>query len=120
MDKIINQIIEWGKDKHISNPETQFNKLAEEMLEAHEACLDSYFCSIYAPAMAEIASDWSIHLNNHLKEELGDIGIVWILLCNMLNVNPQEALEAAHNKNKYREGKTINGNFIKEEDLHDN
>lgn len=105
MDEIIKKIIEWGNEKGINNPEKQFNKLAEEMLEAHEAYLASEY---YKPSETEY---------DHLVEELGDIGIVWILLCDMLDVNPLEALEVAHEKNKDRKGKTINGNFIKEEDL---
>lgn len=108
MDEIINKIINWGNEKGISNPSKQFNKLAEEMLEAHEACVE----------MA-VTEDWTGTLILHLKEELGDIGVVWILLCNMLDVDPLEALEIAHNKNKNRKGKTVKGNFIKEEDLNE-
>lgn len=104
MEKLIETIIEWGDEKGINNPEKQFQKLAEEMLEAHE----EYVCVSYG---------LSDHYN--LSLELGDIGVVWVLLCDMLGVKPQEALEAAHNKNKNRKGKTINGNFIKEEDLID-
>lgn len=107
MNKIIEQIIEWGDEKRINNPTKQFNKLAEEMLEAHEAYLASEY---YKPSETEY---------EHLVEELGDIGVVWVLLCNMLDINPQGALGAAHNKNKVRKGKTINGNFIKEEDLNE-
>lgn len=105
VEEIIKQIIEWGNEKGINNPTKQFNKLAEEMLEAHEAYFDSEF---YKPSEEEY---------KHLVEELGDIGVVWVLLCDMLGVDPLEALEVAHNKNKDRKGKTINGSFIKEEDL---
>lgn len=105
MDEIINKIIDWGNGKGINNPTKQFNKLAEETLEAHEAYLASEY---YKPSETEY---------KHLVEELGDIGVVWILLCNMLDVDPLEALEAAHTKNKDRKGKTINGSFIKAEDL---
>lgn len=104
-DELIKAIIEWGEEKGINNPEKQFQKLAEEMLEAHEAYLASEY---YKPSETEY---------EHLVEELGDIGVVWILLCNMLEVDPFDALEAAHNKNKDRKGKTINGSFVKEEDL---
>lgn len=101
-NNLVKQIIEWGNEKGINNPDNQFNKLAEEMLEAHEAYFDSMIQGVNT---------------THLKEELGDIGVVWILLCDMLGIDPYEALEIAHNKNKDRKGKTINGNFIKEEDL---
>lgn len=108
MDEIIKQIIAWGDEKGINNPTKQFNKLAEEMLEAHEAFVD---CADRTGGI------FSKERHAHLVEELGDIGVVWVLLCDMLGVNPQEALEVAHNKNKDRKGKTINGNFIKEDDL---
>lgn len=106
MDETINKIIKWGNEKGIDNPAKQFQKLAEEMLEAHEAYLEMV-----------ITEDWTGEYEEHLKEELGDIGVVWILLCNMLEIDPREVLEIAHNKNKDRKGKTIKGNFIKEEDL---
>lgn len=116
MDELIEKIIKWGDEKGINNPEKQFQKLAEEMLEAHEAYLNGEFCNMYAPAEA-ITEDWSRHLKNHLIVELGDIGVVWVLLCNMLEIEPLAALEIAHDKNKDRKGKTINGNFIKASDL---
>ena len=114
MDEIIKKIIDWGNEKGINNPTKQFNKLAEEMLEAHEA-YKTKDLMFYLGKKEEFAD-----ADLHLLEELGDIGVVWVLLCNMLDVNPLEALEAAHNKNKDRKGKTINGNFIKEEDLDEN
>lgn len=104
MDELIEKIIKWGAEKGINNPEKQFQKLAEEMLEAHEAYKDF-----------EYTEDFECL--QHLEEELGDIGVVWVLLCNMLNIKPLEALGAAHAKNKDRKGKTINGNFIKASDL---
>lgn len=116
MDGLIEKIIKWGDEKGINNPEKQFQKLAEEMLEAHEAWLKEKSCRIYAPEAA-ITDDWARQLDEHIKEELGDIGVVWVLLCNMLNIRPLDALEVAHEKNKDRKGKTINGNFIKASDL---
>lgn len=107
MDEIIKKIIDWGNNKGINNPIKQFQKLAEEMLEANEA----YFEHKHARLKTKDEKF------EHLIEELGDIGVVWLLLCNMLEVSPKFALYTAHEKNKERKGKTINGNFIKEEDL---
>lgn len=122
MDEIIKQIIAWGNEKGINNPTKQFNKLAEEMLEANE----EYVAVKTLDRIANIIDDdnyrmdWielSAEHSTKLATELGDIGVVWLLLCNMLEVSPRLALELAHEKNKDRKGKTINGNFIKEEDL---
>lgn len=115
-DELIKAIIEWGEEKGINNPEKQFQKLAEEMLEAHEAYEKAR--AFYSFALQDVYFDDKLEaFTFDIKEELGDIGVVWILLCNMLDVDPFDALEAAHNKNKDRKGKTINGSFVKEEDL---
>lgn len=113
MNKIIEQIIEWGNDKGINNPDKQFQKLAEEMLEAHEAYIEKEVRFV-----SKLLDSVEIErLENHLIEELGDIGVVWVLLCDMFSISPSEALRMAHTKNKDRKGKTINDNFIKESDL---
>lgn len=115
-EKIIKQIIEWGDSKGIDNPEKQFQKLAEEMLEAHEAYEKTK--AFYSFALQDEHFDDKLEIFGlNLKEELGDIGVVWVLLCNMLDVDPFEVLQLAHNKNKDRKGKTIHGSFVKEEDL---
>lgn len=114
MENLISDIIKWGKEKGINNPDKQFDKLDEEKREAYQALLEERYYLMY---VKDITIDWSRQMDKHIKEELGDIGVVWILLCNMLEVDLLEALQIAHNKNKNRKGKTINGTFIKEEDL---
>lgn len=99
---VVEDIMKWGREKGINNPTKQLNKLAEETLEARDALtLYTYYKDS----------------ESHLVEEIGDIGVVWILLCQMLDIKPEDALKVAHNKNKDRTGKTINGSFVKEEDL---
>lgn len=121
MDEIIKQIIEWGHEKGINNPDTQFNKLSEEKDEAYEQYVIWRTLGIASNIIDEkYRMDWIESRADHstkLATELGDVGVVWILLCDMLDVDPKLALELAHTKNKDRNGKTINGNFIKEDDL---
>lgn len=115
MDEIIKKIVEWGNDRGINNPDKQFDKLAEEKKEAYEAYLTLKHLRQYTPIFYGAVVD--LEARNHLKEELGDIGVAWVILCDMLGVSPIEALEMAHEKNKDRKGVTIEGNFIKDEDL---
>lgn len=104
----ITNIIQWGRNKGINNPKTQMEKLGEELLEAKEALtvLDVF-------GSLDIYSE---DAENHLYEELGDIGVVWLLLCDMLDIDPMDALEVAHDKNKDRKGKTIEGCFYKDKE----
>lgn len=101
---LIQDIMEWGRDKGINNPEKQLQKMHEETSEATTALSEDIILETNLTA-------------RHLTEEVGDMGVVWLLLCQMLSIDPYYALEVAHKKNKDRKGKTINGNFIKESDL---
>ena len=49
--------------------------------------------------------------------EMGDIFVTLIILCEQIGIDPEECLQMAYEKIKDRSGKTINGTFIKEEDL---
>lgn len=53
----------------------------------------------------------------NLKLEMGDIFVTLIVLCNQLGINCVKCLEMAYEKISKRCGKTVNGTFIKEEDL---
>lgn len=52
-----------------------------------------------------------------MQLEMGDIFVTLIILCKQLGIDPQRCLELAYEKIKDRQGKTINGWFIKAEDL---
>lgn len=49
--------------------------------------------------------------------EMGDVFVSLIILCRQLNLDPVKCLELAYDKIKLREGKTIDGTFVKAEDL---
>lgn len=91
---VLAEILDWGKEKGINNVKNQFNKMKEETDEADEA--------------------WAGSDVFHIKEEFGDMGVVWLLACQAAGLDPFEVLSVAHNKNKHRTGVTINGNFIKD------
>ena len=52
-----------------------------------------------------------------MQLEMGDIFVTLIILCKQLGIDPQRCLELAYDKIKDRQGKTIDGTFVKEEDL---
>ena len=48
---------------------------------------------------------------------MGDIFVTLIILCNQIGIEPTRCLDMAYEKIKDRTGKTINGVFVKEEEL---
>lgn len=100
-------VLEWADDKdllHSENADKQFGKFIEEVFEfKSEMDLDHF---VYGRVM-----------NENTKLEMGDIFVTLIILCEDLEINPVLCLEMAYKKIKDRRGKTINGTFVKSEDL---
>lgn len=107
-DNLRNKVLDWGKSKdllHYENAEKQFMKFIEEVFE-FKTELDVYRLFGY------------VYLNfKNMKTEIGDVFVTLIILCEQLGITPAECLELAYNKISKRKGKTINGIFVKEEDL---
>lgn len=103
-------VIDWA-DKHellkIENSERQFMKFIEEVFE---------FKTEYDFIKSRREKDL-VYFNRDMMLEMGDIFVTLIILCEQLNLSPQYCLKEAYQKIKDRKGKTINGTFIKEEDL---
>lgn len=103
-------VLRWAKDKdllHSVNSDKQFMKFIEEVFEfksEFDLMKDS----------AEIMKDVNL---SYVKDEMGDILVTLIILCEQIGIDPEECLSMAYEKIKNRSGKTINGQFIKEEDL---
>lgn len=105
-------VLEWADEKdllHEENTEKQFMKFIEEVFE-FKTEMDNY----------------DFHIGNHkrffykkMKTEMGDVFVTLIILCKQLGITPAECLELAYKKISKRKGKTINGIFVKEEDLKD-
>lgn len=110
-EELRDEIIAWGKDKdllHEDIAEKQFLKFMEEVFEFRDEwilCKYAINNQILSKQMAE------------MKLEMGDIFVTLIILCDQLNLDLIECLAMAYEKIKDRKGKTINGVFIKEEDL---
>ena len=90
----------WAYDKNLIHSDyrfRQFEKVVEEVYELKE----------------EIIED---NLDN-MKLEMGDCLVTLIILSKQLGIDIVDCLEQAYNKIKFRRGKTIDGKFVKEEDL---
>lgn len=102
--------LEWADDKdllHSKNADVQFGKFIEEVFE-FKTEMDFY------SNKAEILK--SIN-REHMEDEMGDIFVTLIILCEDLGIDPVVCLEMAYEKISKRKGKTINGTFVKSEDL---
>lgn len=101
-------VLEWADDKdllHEENTEKQFMKFIEEVFE---------FKTEF--------DNWVFLRENLVKDmklEMGDIFVTLIILCEDLGIDPVVCLEMAYEKIKNRQGKTINGTFVKSEDLNE-
>lgn len=103
------KVLCWADDKdllHAENAPKQFLKFIEEVFE-----FKTEFDISYCP--------WRVRkgLEHNLRLEMGDIFVTLIILCEQIGIDPIKCLEMAYNKISKRKGKTINGQFIKEEDL---
>lgn len=98
METTQSKVINWANEKGLinqSNITRQALKLTEEV--------------------GELAS--AIIKDKRLEQidAIGDIQVVLIILCEQLNIDYNEALNSAYNVIKDRQGKMINGSFIKQE-----
>ena len=106
------KVLSWADDKdllHSENAEKQFMKFIEEVFE-FKTEMDFY------NGKSEILKSVSKKL---MKDEMGDIFVTLIILCEQIGIDPVECLSMAYEKIKDRQGRTIGGNFVKAEDLID-
>lgn len=110
-EKLAAKVINWGKDRdliHRKNAPRQFLKFIEEVFE-FKAEMDQVE-RVEHEKLKEIYTDG-------MKLEMGDIFVTLIILCEQLGLDPVECLGRAYIKIEKRIGKTINGTFVKSEDL---
>lgn len=97
-DELIDAVMNWGLRHNISNPDRQYAKLNEEVGEiAHELTRDRLYSS-------------------EMMDALGDTFVTLIILADILHFDIRECLEAAYSEIKDRDGKTIKGSFVKNEE----
>lgn len=96
---LVSQIKVWSKEKNLdkADPFKQFTKLQEEI--------------------GELADGLLRNNPDTIIDSLGDIQVVLIILHQQLGFEMDETLQVAYDQIKNRTGKTIDGVFIKDEDL---
>lgn len=99
MNQLIKQVEQWSIDKGLdkADPNRQALKVWEES--------------------GEIASALSRGNKELLKDGIGDTVVTLIILAQQHGWTLEECLQYAYDEIKGRTGKTINGTFIKSEDL---
>jgi len=95
-------IIQWAYERNIVNAKNtpkQFMKVTEEL--------------------GELAEGINKDNQGQIKDSLGDILVTLIILSKDLDVDLLDCLRGAYDVIKDRKGKTVNGVFVKGEDLHE-
>lgn len=117
-------VLKWADDKdllHYENADTQFGKFIEEVFE-FKTEMDVWRLYKKFKYDKSVLQDFSITEVErwiNLKLEMGDIFVTLIILCEDLGIDPVVCLEMTYKKISKRQGKTINGTFVKSEDLNE-
>lgn len=111
-EELKTKVEEWADDKnllHSENADKQFMKFIEEVFEFKR--------EIDISNLRRLVGDNKDFISRDINLEMGDIFVTLIILCRQLGINCVECLEMAYEKISKRKGKTIDGIFVKEEDL---
>ena len=107
METLIKKVEQWAREKEIDdykNWDKQFMKFQEEAIELHKEMV--------------LHAKHIYHIDKvDMKLEMGDVLVTLIVLAKQQDIELSECLSMAWDKIKDRRGKTINGKFVKEEDL---
>ena len=111
-------VISWGEEKDLikkENSEKQFMKFIEEVFEFKS---EFDYLKIMGQNTADVYEDYEyIETQENMQLEMGDVLVTLIILSAQLDIDLVECLEMAYQKISKRKGKTIDGLFVKEEDL---
>lgn len=113
-EELKTKVEKWADDKdllHSENAEKQFMKFIEEVFEFKR--------EIDISNLRRLVGDNKDFISRDINLEMGDIFVTLIVLCKQLGIDCVECLEMAYEKISKRKGKTVNGLFVKEEDLND-
>lgn len=122
-EDLIKDVQDWGQEKGITDPENvdkQFLKFMEEALEFYDAfktydCLNTFY---WLDDLAKMIYESDLKPpREDMMMEFGDVLVTLCILAKQLDLDPVKCLSMAYDKISKRKGKTINGTFVKEEDL---
>lgn len=97
----VKNIKKWGAERGITdgNPSRQLNKLTEEL--------------------GELAEGFNKKVPEQIEDSLGDMFVVMTLFAEQNGLNIVDCIQSAYETIKDRKGKTVDGVFVKSEDLED-
>lgn len=98
-DELIEAVKEWGRSKKIDNADKQFMKAVEETSEIAREMVRGRYNS------------------PELIDALGDSMVTLIILADILGFDIIGCLATAYAEIRNREGETIDGSFVKSDDL---
>lgn len=99
MNELVKLVEEWAKEKRLdkAEPEKQMLKVIEEVV--------------------EVGAALARNNENDLRDGIGDMVVTLIILAMQNNMDLYECLNQAYSEIKNRQGKMVNGVFVKEADL---
>ncbi|HEM3702195.1 TPA: MazG-like family protein [Streptococcus suis] len=103
-EELNSKVVAWASERglNIADPKIQWMRVTEEVGEIRDVLLK--------PTKFE-------NPERALKDALGDSLVTLIVLAHQLQLDLVECLEIAYNEIKDRNGRMVNGTFVKEEDL---
>ena len=99
MDRLVKLVEKWSRDRNL-----------------HEADSTRQLLKTFEEA-SEIGEVLTKGRHDELKDGIGDTVVTLIILAQQNGLTLEECLETAYNEIADRKGKTVNGVFVKEEDL---
>ena len=106
-------VLEWADDKGIlekATPMAQANKTLEEVQELIEAVYwQKYNVETYVNEKGK-----QVNTKEEIKDALGDILVTIIIGAELQGLQLEDCLESAYNVIKNRNGKMVDGQFIKD------
>jgi NTP pyrophosphatase (non-canonical NTP hydrolase) len=99
MNELTIQIEQWAAERglHIADPNKQVLKLGEEF--------------------GELCEGRAKDRPDQVVDSIGDMYVVLTILALQLDTNIEQCVQLAYNEIKNRQGKMVNGVFVKEADL---
>lgn len=121
-EELKTKVEEWANDKdllHSENADRQFMKFIEEVFEfkTEMDILVRYRNYYRENSQKKIPKAEHERITKKAELELGDIIVTLIVLSKQLDIDIVDCLNMAYDKISKRKGKTIDGLFVKEEDL---
>ena len=109
------RVLVWAEDKDLiayKNAKKQYGKFIEEAMELGEAMVIADYVSFGLFKAGAVSLK-----EKEIKMEMGDVLVTLIILAKDLGIDITECLGMAYDKISKRTGETIDGVFVKSEDL---